>query len=372
MLTHDKLVELYRALKPRKVLSIYVDADQHDPAERNKWRTRLERDINLKRKALDRDDEERRAFDQAWGLLKERLEPFDAFVPDKGWVGFATDDHVWHAESVPVPMPDGVFWEEGMRVAPYVRGLKQERPVHGLLVDSQRARLFRYQAGDLVELEDLRADTFMGDPTDVGISKRATAFTGRRGETSTDLAQRVLENIQERMIKHVVEKLSHELATDGFLVVGGVPEVVARVRSALPRGLDERTLESPSLVVEMTLSEVKEGIQEQASRLTQRYQEELLGQVVDAARAGGKACLGSSDTTRALSEMRVDTLLLSRTFIRAQPDAADQCVGSALVQDAAVEELSEEGAARLDREGGGIGARLRYRVRPSPNWPSKR
>jgi hypothetical protein len=70
--------------------------------------------------------------------------------------------------------------------------------------------------------------------------------------------------------------------------------------------------------------------------------------------------------------MRVDTLLLSRTFIRAQPDAADQCVGSALAQDASVEELSEEGAARLDREGGGIGARLRYRVRPPPNWPSKR
>jgi hypothetical protein len=286
-------------------------------------------------------------------------------------VGFATEEQLWHAEIVPVPMPDGVFWEEGMRVAPYVRGLKQERPVHVLLVDSQRARMFRYQAGEIEELVDLRADTFMGDTTDVGISKRPTAYTGRRGETSTDLSQRILEVSEERMLKHVVEKLSHELATDGFLVVGGVPEVVAHVCNGLPKGLDERTMEASALAVDLTLAEVKQRIQEPASQLTQRYQEELLGQVVDAARAGGKACLGSGDTTRALSEMRVDTLLLSRTFIRAQPDAADQCVGSALAQDAAVEELSEEGAARLDREGGGIGARLRYRVRPPQSWPKR-
>jgi peptide subunit release factor 1 (eRF1) len=84
--------------------------------------------------------------------------------------------------------------------------------------------------------------------------------------------------------------------------------------------------------------------------------------VVDAAGAGGLAAFGREETLRALDEMRVDTLLLSRSFILQQPDLADRCVGAALAQDAAVEELSEEGAARLDR-GGGIGARLRYRVR---------
>ena len=43
MLTHDRLLELYRALADRPVLSIYVDGNQHDPAERKKWRIELER-----------------------------------------------------------------------------------------------------------------------------------------------------------------------------------------------------------------------------------------------------------------------------------------------------------------------------------------
>lgn len=147
------------------------------------------------------------------------------------------------------------------------------------------------------------------------------------------------------------------------MVVGGVSEVVARVLNGVPKGLAARAMEASALRLEMTMPEMTAEIQKAASQLTQRYQEELLAQVVDAAGARGKACLGGADTKRALAEMRVDTLLLSRTFLRAQPDAAEEYVGAALAQDAAVEELSEEGAARLDREGGGIGARLRYRVR---------
>ena len=61
--------------------------------------------------------------------------------------------------------------------------------------------------------------------------------------------------------------------------------------------------------------------------------------------------------------MRVVTLLLSRTFIRSDPERADECVGAALAQGASVEELSDEGAERLDALGGGMGARLRYRTR---------
>jgi peptide subunit release factor 1 (eRF1) len=365
MLTHDKLMELYRELKTQKVLSVYVDGDQHDPAERNMWRTRLEREINIRKKELEAngDDAARHAFEEAWGHLKELLEPFDAFLPEKGWVGFATPEKAWYGESVSAATPDGIYWEDGLRVAPYVRGLKQERPVLVLLVDSQRARIIRYHQGEATELEDVRADTFMGDTTDVGISKRPSGFTGRRGETSTDLSQRILEVSADRMIKYVMEKVSHELAHDGFLVVGGVQEVVARVKKAVAKGMTGRVTEASSMHVEMSLPEVREGVKGAASELNQGFQKDLLDMVVDGARSNGKACLGRNETVRALSEMRVDTLLLSRTFIRAQPDDAEECVGAAMAQDAAVEELSEESAARLDREGGGIGARLRYRVR---------
>lgn len=371
MLTHEKLVDLYRELRDENVLSVYLDVDQHDPAERHKWRTRLEQEVSRCRKRLNGTDGEREQFEEAWVRLRERLEDFDAFVPERGWVGFATPDQVWYAENVPVPMPDGVYWDRGIRVAPYVRGLKQERPVVVALLDSQRARIFRYRDGEVREVEDLRADTFLGDLTDVGVRKRASHRTGIRGETSTDQAHRALEVSTERLLKYLSEALMAAAGANGFVVLGGTPEAVTRAAQALPKALRTRVLEQPGLHVDMTDPEVRTAAEEAASTMTKRYQGELLAQVIDAARANGRACLGREDTERALEEMRVDTLLLSRTFIQDRAEAAEAAVGTALAQGAAVEELSDEGAALLDREGGGIAARLRFTIRQDGGGPEK-
>lgn len=364
MLTHDKLVELYRELQDEHVLSIYLDGDQHDPAERTKWRKQLESLVAQCRNALEeRPEEERDGFEKAWERLNDELRGFEAFIPAKGWVGFATADAVRYAEQVPVPMSSLARFEKGIRVAPYIRGLKQERPVVMVLVDSQKARVFEYRDGEMEEVTDLRADTFIGDLTDVGTRKRAVSNTGVRGETSTDQAQRILEVSSDRMLKELVTVLVERTGDHGYLVIGGTPEMVKQASDAVPKSVQDRVLEQPSLYLGMTLPEVKDAADAAASELTRRRQEEILSTVVDTARAGGRACLGRKETERALREMRVDTLLLSRSFIQEDPDFADRCVGSAFAQDAAVEELSEEGAATLDSEGDGIGARLRFKIR---------
>jgi hypothetical protein len=363
MLNHEKLMELYRELRHQKVLSVYLDVDQHDPAERNKWRIRLEHEVSRRRKELNGSDGERGSFDQAWERLRMRLEGFDAFMPDRGWVGFATPDRVWYAENVPVQMPDGVYWEEGIRVAPYVRGLKQSRPVVVVVADSRRARIFRYHGGDVAELQDCRADTFMGDLTDVNMSKRAMSHTGVRGETSTDAGKRALDISSGRMFRHVAEIATGLVGSVGFLILGGVTETVARALSEFPKHLHPRIIDAPTLYVEIGDAELKETVESAASELTRRYQMELLETVIESAGPGGRACVGRDDTLRALQEMRVDTLLLSRTLIRSEPERADECVGAALAQGASVEELSDDGAERLDALGGGMAARLRYRTR---------
>jgi hypothetical protein len=363
MLDHEKLMELYRDLRDRKVLSVYLDADQHDPAERNKWRRRLEHDVARLGRELNGDQAERADFERAWTRLKGSLDAYESFLPDRGWVGFATPDRLWYAENVPVPMPDGVYWEAGLRVAPYVRGLKQARPVLVVVVDSRRARIFRYRSGEVAELHDVRADTFMGDINDVGMSKRPASHTGVRGETSTDTAQRVLDNIVERMLKYVLEILNGLTDPHCFLVIGGTNETAARLFELLPKHLLPRAVQAPALYLEVGNAELKGIVEQAASELTRRTQEELLDQVVEMAGAGGRACLGREETLKALEEMRVDTLLLSRRLIRAEPALADRCVGQALAQHAAVEELGEPAGERLDREGNGIGARLRYQIR---------
>lgn len=363
MLTRSRLVELYKDLKDDSVLSVYLDIDQHDPAERDAWRRRLEREVGTARRKVEEEAGNGLAdFDAAWGLLRHQLDEYGGFVPGRGWVGFATPSAVRYSEALPVPMPDLVRWEAGIRAAPYVRGLKQHRPVVVVLADRQQARVLLYRGGEVEEPEDLEADTFLGDLSDVGVRKRSVRASGVRGETSTDQAQRILEVSSERMWKALGRSVAEYASPDGWIVLGGTPETVGRLSDYLPDSASDRVIERPSLHLGMSHAEVKEAAEEAASELSRRYQAGHVEEVVDAALAGGRAVLGLDATVKALREMRVDRLLVTRAFRESRPDLADQAVGTALLQDADIEEVAGEGSERLEREGGGIGARLRYRL----------
>ncbi|TVR56740.1 MAG: hypothetical protein EA421_02360 [Gemmatimonadales bacterium] len=360
MLTHDELVDLYRNLRTRPVLSVYLDGKATDFAERKVWRRRLDQQLAEARKSVNGEAGEMEAFDQALSRIQDSLADFDNFLPDRGWVGFSTADELVHAGAVRVPMPDLVRWENGIRVAPYVRALKQERLVLAILLDSRRARIFEYRGGTLGEPENLNAETFLGDLTDVNVSKRPSAHSGVRGKTGTDAAQNFLGVGSERMTKKLAERVTERAGTEAHVVLGGTQETIAHLRDHLPQGVRDRTIERPALRLEMSDSEVRDALESAASELNQSLQEKLLGEVMDLARAGGRGALGVDPVQKALKEARVDTLFLSRGFIRANPDFADHLVGAAFEQHAEVEELSTEAGARLDTEGEGVAARLRY------------
>lgn len=364
MLTHERLSRLYRALVDERVLSVYVDGDQHDPAQRDAWRMRLEAGIAALNSQIESQDGDDLLddFGRAWKHVADELRPLgDSFLPYRGWVAFANSDGVIHAEGLSAAMPDLVRWEQGIRVAPYVRALKQERPVIVAVVDSRRARLFEHVNGDIRELESLRADTFVGDLSDTGVRKSPTRSSGWRGETSSDRAQRVLEAASERMLKDVIGTLEDRAGNHGIVVLGGTPEMVRHMASAMPRRFAGRVGERPSLHMQMSLAEVREEVRSAAGDLSEREHSRSVQDLVEAARSGGSGALGAEATERALREGRVDKLLLSREFIRARPDYADDCVGAAFAQGGEVEEVSGEAGRLLDQEGGGMAARLRFR-----------
>lgn len=368
MLTHDRLVKLYRDLEDQNVLSVYVNGDQHDPAQRDAWRTRLESGIAALRRQLESSDGKSLGdFDRAWGHVGRELRSLeDAFLPHRGWVAFATAGKLHYAEGLPAAMPDLVRWEPSIRVAPYVRALKQERPVLVAVADSRRARLFEHVDGETRELDGVRADTFVGDLTDVGVRKSPARSSGQRGETSSDHAQRVLEVAAERMLKALAGLIDDRAGRHGLVVLGGTPEMVRHIADAMPKRLDGRVSERPSLSVDMSVPQIRDVVRAAAGDLSEHEHLRLVTELADAARSGALGSLGPEATEAALKEGRVDTLLLSRGFIRERPDYADRCVGAAFVQSAEVEEVSGEAGALLDHEGNGVAARLRFRRSHDP------
>lgn len=360
MLAPEQLSDLYKRHRNRCVLSIYLDADQHDFAERGKWRIALKTAVAEQRdKAGDA-----KGFDRALERIQETLDESDgSFLSGRGWVGFATADELLHSESLPVPMPNLVRWEDGLRVAPYARALKQARPVVAVVIDSRRARILRYRMGLLSQQDYLEADTFLGDLTDVHVAKVPSTHSGIRGKTGTDAAKNFLDVERERLVGRVTEEVRKEVGKDGLLIVGGAERTVDALEKELGDFAAERRRKRGSLNFDMSDAELQKEVEEVASDISDALQREILERLIGDARAGGDACLGEEETERALVEGRVDTLLISDSFRRDNPDRADHFEGAAFEQGANVVEVGRTVGQQLDREGGGVGALLRYRVR---------
>ena len=114
--------------------------------------------------------------------------------------------------------------------------------------------------------------------------------------------------------------------------------------------------------VGMSDAEMLADTEEAASELTLTAQGAVLDEVMAAARANGRACLGVKDTTESLRGGRVDLLVVTRGLRERDTELVDQMIGAAFDHGAAVEEISADAGERLDAEGEGVAARLRYTV----------
>lgn len=360
MLAPDQLVDLYRKTLQETVLSIYLDADQHDFGDRDKWRIALKTAVSAQRAEAD----DPASFDRAYERLREFLDSNEnGFLSGRGWVGFATADQLLHTESVPIPMPNLVRWEEGLRVAPYARALKQARPVIAVLIDSRRARLLRYRMGTMTQLDYREADTYLGDLTDINVAKRPTNRSGVRGQTATDAAHRFLEVERDRLVGRVADEVRSAAGDKGLVVLGGADRSVSALQKELSELGDERMLAGAHLSFDLAEADLRQSVEAAASELSAREQVHAVERVVNDAHAEGDACLGDAETARAVGEGRVDTLYVSDAFRRREPDRVDHFEGAAFEQGADVVEVAGEAGETLEREGQGVGARLRYRIR---------
>jgi hypothetical protein len=361
VLERAELIRLFREHRDEWILSLYLDAEENDPARRRTWRLSLEHAVDKVRKQIGAKEDQRAGFEKALAHLERQLGAHDSFLPERGWAGFATETAILYAESLPVRMPDLARWRQAPAVAPYVRALRQCVPVLTVLVDHRQAKIFRYLRGQFEELRALHAVTDFGDLSDnTNMSKRGTRTTGVRGVSDSDSAHRLEQVSAERLVKQLSEMVQEQAGAEGLVVVGGPPETTAAAMHRLAKSMRDRITEDPTISFVTSPADLKRATETAAAAVTSRRHERLVGQIVDLTGAGGRGCLGREATEKALSERRVELLLLSHKFLESDPDGAERCTDDAFDQDAAVEELVGPGAEHLDRAGEGIAARLRF------------
>ena len=362
MLTHVELLSLSHLLQDEHVLSVYIDGSVRDPAQRHTWRVELDHALEATRRSLDgATHAERAAFEDCVALLENRLARLGGTgaVGAPGWVAFITRTVVHLAEPVSAPVPTLALWAVGICLTPYVRALKQTRPVAVVVADARKARIYRYVSGSLTRAETIHARAVTEAPSHMGNPPTPGFHGGTRGSTGESAAQRALKHGTDQMIDEVVRAATALAGPDGYIVVGGIPRVAGQLALTMERVAVGRVLHVHTLDVHATDADLAAAAQESASALRDAKDLRNVSDIIASGEAAGAASLGAEATRYALEQGAVREVYVTERYIREHTVAAEEAVRAALSQDAVVEEVSRGVASVLD-ERGGICARLRY------------
>lgn len=364
MLTYTRLVALHRALSNKRVLSVYLDGSASDPAVQRSWRVQLDHGIvDLRRWLANSSRAEREEFERCVHRLDVAVAAFTAGIGAPGWAAFITADGVHDAQLLPAPAPTLAVWSTGPCIAPYMRALKEHRPVVVLLVDARRASIYRYCLGKADRVDVIRAHHVLGKPEHMGTPARLGFHTGTRGSSRRDAAQRTLLRGRDRMIAEAVTR-AHELAgTDGWIVIGGIKRVAARLAQLLVPLAPNRVIHVDSLDVHASEAEIAETARSAASELRDAVDDRRIAEIIEMAGAHGLGTIGSADAFLALEDSSVRDLYVTDRYLEDHAAEVERAIRAALAQDASVEEVSGRAAERLN-EHGGMAVGLRFRASP--------
>jgi hypothetical protein len=361
MLTYEELLSLDRQNRGERILSVYLPRADHDPARRAERFTQLDGELSKIRRSLDEASRtERAAFERAADTLRESL----GALGDWGTpvAGFASGGGTVWVGAVLASIGFIVRWRDGLTIAPYIRALKQERPVLVAVLDSREARLFRYRAGELVPLDVIEVEVKAEAGDHKGDSLPPGVRAGVRGATGRDETGRREEAAFQRLVNQVVQRIEVEATPDTELVLGGTLQPVRQVAGALPKSFEARMVVSEALTSTMTLPEIARAVTDAASDLTARRDAAWIATLLDQASGHGRSAKGLNETRRALAGRAVHELLLAGSFVDTHPDEAEELVRAALDGASRLEVAPRAAAARLEGEAEGVIARLRFPI----------
>jgi peptide subunit release factor 1 (eRF1) len=367
MFSQEQLQELLSLdLHNEKILSIYLDADSaQESIETIKLRVRsmLKEAQLVQEKGATAIE---RYLDHSYDWSRPGLALFSG-----------TDGGFFRA------YPAAVSFRNRFRVGsrPYVKPLAHllDHYAHYgvILVDRIGARFFEYHLGELQRKdgcigEDVRKLKKGGGSSAVGM--RGGVRGGRREE---EAAQRNLREAAAAASQFFVDRPIRRL----FL--GGTSETVAQFREMLPKMLQSSVAGVFSM--EMTAGEHEVGARSLALLRQANAEREarLVDKMIAAHAQGGNAVVGLDDTLKAVSEKRVQTLVVSDGYrvpgyldkasgfvvsnlaksplsdsdLTEVADVIDAAVSQTMIQGGIVEVISDNQALE---EAGRIGAILRY------------
>ena len=209
---------------------------------------------------------------------------------------------LWECLELPIAVRDQLV----VNKTPHVRQLEvlvDESKTFGLLIaDKQRARMFVFELGQLVDKSELfdalpRGDDTMGDRD-----------RGHQRHTLEEAAHQHL-----RRAAHVAFEVYKQHPFD-HLILGGPDEVASELERVLHSYLRERIAARVSVPTNASEAVIRDAALAVEADVERRLHADLVDKIREHAGAGSSAVAGLEKVLGVLTERRVDTLVVSDGF----------------------------------------------------------
>ena len=362
MLTYSQFANLERSARDRHVLHAYIDAGELDAVARRAWRKTLAAGIAAARKTVaSASHAERAEFEQATGRLAEVTRQLpDDLEGAPGWAALVTADGVLQAGPTLRAPEAYVGWRLGIAAAPYLRALQGPADVILALIDARTADLYRLHGGGVERVGRINAHAHVGRAAHMGDVAREGFHSGTRGTTLTDAAQRALEVGRERMLHEVAQELEGLARPSGWIVVAGTRTNANDAIKRLGRAAQKRATYMSGLSADASEAEIATAAAEGRRRLSSEREVARVAELLDRAIGRARAVVGLEEVRGAIRSGAARDVLITPAYFETHGDEAESVALDLLSHGARLSEVGGEAATRLDAEGGGIAATLRF------------
>ncbi|MDX1991781.1 MAG: VLRF1 family aeRF1-type release factor [bacterium] len=353
------------------VLSLYLQVDpalQENQAATPAWRSWL--NTALRDTPANIPEAQRTLWNNIHERLMAYLNSDDADAPfrprGKGLALFYGEGFE-QIYDLPVPLEGNAIHFGTPVVAPLLWAIDEYEPYLLVLVDSEEARFVDVYLGQLEQRETIADDRNEYDHV------QRTAFSSRPTPGGFGSDQGNEEDKFEDMIDELIARFHREVAQRtrdlmarldaDRLIIGGPEKSAHAVKSYLHDEVANKLV----TVINAPLREAMPDLMARITPIAQEYERqkemELVQQVIDFAKSGGRGALGRKAVQDALMMQQVETLVIpwplqdDDDFLRELPERA-------LRTSMNIELVSGEAGERLRQEGG-LGARLYYAIKPA-------
>lgn len=286
----EQLQQLSQA--PGKTLTVYLDVDQTNVANRKRqYETRLKDLLRQLRTAHEDNEELATTATEVEDIIK-RIEPTGKTLV----IARHSQLGVTFRKSLKITLPPGVHWGNGAFMRPLIEALDEHERFGIVLVDSKRARLFTVFLGEIEEHRDLIAD----------IPPRPDAPSQDKQRSQPRMERRHDESVTGhlKVVSGEIGRLLDQLEVDR-LIIGGAVGPASELARILPKRLRAKLVEVQPIPVTATAEDILARTAEVQTRLERAEELEIIRELLREVRKGGRAVAGLSAVLDNLNEGRV-------------------------------------------------------------------